>query len=114
MRRGKRIRLEKAVQRAEAVLDQTVQKVERSKKRGRTSKDRSVAWDDVNGKLSTKQPAKSRASETPEDDEWEAEEDDTMSEKEVLEGVSGLKVEDATDPGSSNINPPEVQDEETL
>lgn len=37
-----------------------------------------------------------------------------MSEKEVLEGVSGLKVEDATDPGSSNINPPEVQDEETL
>lgn len=44
MRRGKRIRLEKAVQRAEAVLDQTVQKVERSKKRGRTSKDRSVGY----------------------------------------------------------------------
>ena len=42
MRRGKRLRLEKAIQRAGAVVDQNELKVERSKKRSKKVKERKV------------------------------------------------------------------------
>ena len=42
MKREKRIRLEKAVQRAEAVIDQAEKKVENSKTKGKAVKGRKV------------------------------------------------------------------------
>ena len=63
------------------------------------------AWDDINGTLPRKQSdrAEQPAQQAHEDAEWEAAED-SMSEKEVVKAVSGLKVED---PADSRVMPVE-------
>ena len=72
-----------------------------------------VAWDDINGKLPHRRPEKppSQARQDNEDEEWEVEED-TTSEKEVIEAVSELKVEDPKDSrGLPPASLPEFEDE---
>ncbi|KAI9816874.1 MAG: hypothetical protein M1827_001519 [Pycnora praestabilis] len=69
MSRQKRKRQEKGLEKAEAVMDKTEKKVQRSVGRQRVIKDRSAAWNDLNGKI-----AGSREKETEsKEDEWEDE-----------------------------------------
>lgn len=50
IKREKRVRLERAVHRAEAVMDQIEQKVERSKTKGRAMKNRKVEYEVLYGR----------------------------------------------------------------
>lgn len=126
MRREQRVRRDKAKQRALAVLDQTEQKVERSKSKGRVIRNRRVSqqcnalklvlmdqvpWEEINGKLPKKAPARFKSQPEAEDEEWEVDEDMT-TEREVVEGVSGLKVEDPTESGPLSRDTSTYHDED--
>jgi len=100
LKRQKRLRKEKDIQRAEAVLDQLERKVEKSQSKGRSVKGRRHDWEDVNDKLgvTAKVKAKTRVAKMDEaaNGEWE-DVDGEESDEEVAAAVTALKVTDAAE-----------------
>ena len=138
--RQQRLRQEKGLERAVAVMDQTERKVERSTRRGKTANERRVsagfrslqfltcwalmvlrlqgAWEDVNGKaeLHRKRSTKKRpvaGKENGQEDEWEEE----GSDEEVADKVTRLKVGDVEGAGARTVEvraKDPTEDEDTI
>ena len=98
--RQKRLRHEKDLQRAETVMDQLEKKIEKSSKRERSIKERSVsirtsdvlippskqkqhAWDNVNEKVQAKKPRKSIVAKIDPDKDSGSEMEDLKEQQEV-------------------------------
>lgn len=88
-----RKRHEKALEMAEAVIERTGKKVERSKSRGRNVQDRAKGWDDINRAAVTLGEGPMPGDENEEggkaDEEWET--DEEMDEKAASAPMAGDK-----------------------
>ncbi|MCJ1401009.1 hypothetical protein MMC11_004221 [Xylographa trunciseda] len=103
--RQQRLRQEKGIERAEAVLDKKEKKVERNAIKGKAVKERSSAWDELNGKVHDKK-AKPKPKEEGED-EWEDEE--MQVEEEVGSPAAQIPVQSSEH--GRTANSPDIEDE---
>ncbi|KAL9119902.1 MAG: hypothetical protein Q9187_003541 [Circinaria calcarea] len=95
--RHQRIRQEKGMQRAEAVMDKTEKKVEKSFVKGKTVKERGTAWDDLNNKIQGKK-LKPQGKKV-EEDEWEDEQVSSEMDTEEVAPTQG----NGSEPVSSTL-----------
>ncbi|MCJ1386554.1 hypothetical protein MMC17_009680 [Xylographa soralifera] len=105
--RQQRLRQEKGMERAEAVMDKKEKKVERSAIKGKAVKERSAAWDDLNGKIHDKR-VKPKPKEEDEED-WEDEE--MQVEDEVDNPIAGTPAIQSLGHIQPPANPPDSEDE---
>ncbi|KAI9837230.1 MAG: hypothetical protein M1819_000304 [Sarea resinae] len=95
MSRQQRRRQEKGMERAEIVMDKTEKKVHKSLGRGKTVKDRRAAWEELNGKLSSKSKEQNMNDGDNGDDVWQ---DEEMVEDTVDDGAPDSSIAAITQP----------------
>ncbi|MCJ1284056.1 hypothetical protein MMC26_003387 [Xylographa opegraphella] len=105
--RQQRLRHEKGMERAEAVIDKKEKKVERSAIKGKAVKERSAAWDELNGKVHDK-----RTKPIPKEEDEDGWEDEEMQ---VEDAVASPLAETTAVLSPEHIqlpaNPPDSEDE---
>ncbi|MCJ1360840.1 MAG: hypothetical protein MMC33_010849 [Icmadophila ericetorum] len=113
--RQQRLRQEKGLERAEAVMDKKEKKVERSLNKGKKAKERNAAWDELNGKIQNKSEKKEKK--VAKDEGWEDDDEEDKMEVEV-EGVMptgtdavASKLELLSTGATSSTKPPEEEEE---
>lgn len=91
--------------RAEAVMDKKEKKVEKSRGRARTVQERSKAWDELNRKIVAKkarEAALALEKVTWLEEENEEEDEDSVLDSVVVDGVKELDVTDAPSKGGTS------------
>jgi hypothetical protein len=111
-------RQERGMDRAEAVMDKKEKKVEKSRGRARTVQERSRAWDELNRKMVAKKAREAALALEKEnwvDEEDDKEDEETLLDSAVMDGVKDLDVTDAPPMGGNSIDvgaeAPEEDDE---
>ncbi|MCJ1411301.1 hypothetical protein MMC19_005389 [Ptychographa xylographoides] len=105
--RQQRLRREKGLERAEAVMDKTERKLQRSSVKVKVVKERSAAWDDLNGKIQGKAPKSKLKNEK--EDEWEDE--DMSVDGDINNAAAGAAETDSILPDEPTIDASDIENE---
>ncbi|KAI9671426.1 MAG: hypothetical protein M1831_004335 [Alyxoria varia] len=104
LKRQKRVRQEKANERASIVADQLEKKVNRSKGKLKVVKDRSTGWDDVNGTVAPQKRAKTKRNTRDKDSE-------AVDDDEQMKDIVDDTVIDSKDDDNATIEPRDVNND---
>jgi hypothetical protein len=109
-----RRRHERGIQMAEAVLDRTMHKVEKSKGRGRSVQDRAKAWDLINKKAEEEEAKAAQRGEEESDEEAAAGKEDGWVTDEDMDANTETKAAANADPTAGADFIPIDDDEDIL